>query len=185
MDKVEYENLRRETLEKQAQYLRDNSEIGAWVKTRKMLLRFLQGYWILHFVLSMVIMALQHSLTGGVAGVEIFKLLFQLFWMFIFVNPRGNWRLGIMLYVSAVFNFMLLIQNGKMVLELFSYLPALPVLSMLLYGLLIAMEVLAPFLLLVIAIYLTVPKKHREWSERAEVMYKSTAQELNDMVNKR
>lgn len=185
MDKAEYENLRRETLERQEQYLRDNPEIGAWVKTKKALLRLIQVYWILHFALYMVIMLQQQSLTWGMAGVETVKLLFQLLWMLVWLNPRGRWQLGVMLYVSAAFNLVLLMQEGQILLKTIHYLFYMPFLSMLLYGALMVLEVLVPFLLLVIAIYLTVPKKHREWSDRAWAMYSSAASGLNDTVNKR
>lgn len=185
MDKTEYENLRRETLEKQEQYLRENPEIGAWVRKKKLLLRFLQGYWILHFMLYLLIMVQQQSLTWSLVGMEIFKLLFQLLWMLIWVNPRGRWQLGVMLYVSAAFNLALLMQQGQMLLKTIHYLLSMPFLSMLIYGALMLLEVLVPFLLLGIAVYLTAPKKHREWSDQAWAMYSSTAPGLNDVVNKR
>ena len=182
MDKIEFEKKRQEVLLRQSQFLEENPEIGAWVKTKKILFRFLAVYIMLHAAVSIGIMVWLKNLTVGAAGVEIIKLLFMLLWLKLFLNERGGWRLNVMLYVSAAYNFITLIQNKDLVLGVIEYLPFMSLVPALLYAILIAMETLIPIVLLAIAIYLTVPRKHREWSEQAEAMYKTTMQDLRDAV---
>lgn len=180
MDKTEFEKKRQEVLLRQKQFLEENPTIGAWVKTKKILFRFLAVYIMLHTAVSIGIMVWLKNFTVGAAGVEIVKLLFMLLWLKLFLNDRGGWRLNIMLYVSAAYNFMTLVQNKNLLLGVIEYLPFMPPVPALLYIILMIMEALLPILLLVIAIYLTVPGKHREWSEQAESMYKATMQDLRD-----
>lgn len=180
MDKTEFEKKRQEVLLRQEQFLRDNPTIGTWVKIKKILFRFLAIYVMLHTAVSIGIMIWLKELTVGAAGVEIIKLLFMLLWLKLFLNDRGGWRLNIMLYVSAAYNFITLIQNKDLLLGVIEYLPFMPLVPALLYVILMVMETLLPILLLAIAIYLTVPGKHREWSEQAEAMYKTTIQDLRD-----
>ncbi len=182
MDKAEFESRHQEMFRQQSRFFEDNPEIRKWVETKKILFWVLAGYWIVHWVVSIIIMIQMQNLTAAVAGIEIFKMLFQLLWMKVFLNHMGSWRLNIMLYVSAVYNGVMLIQNGRMVLESISYFPYMSFGSVLLYCILIGMEVLAPLLLLAVAIYLTVPSRHRKWSEQVEAMYKETTQVLQDTV---
>ena len=184
MDKNEYKKQRQITLQKQEQFLIDNPEIGKWVKMKKLLFRLLAGYWIFHTVISIIIMAMQQMLTVSEITRTVFILLFQLMWMAVFMNPRGGWRISLILYFSAVYNLFKLAQNGAIMLETASYLPNMPSTVALAYGILMLTEVLVPFLLLAAAIYLTAFSNHREWSERAEEMYKETFQELQDTIKK-
>lgn len=184
MDKAEFERQRQSILQEQEQFLVDNPEIGKWVKTKKILFRFLAGYYTIHTVISIAIMAMQQSLTVMEAVKYIVFLLFQLLWMAAFMNPRGGWRINLILYIAAAYNFYLLISNGAIMIETVSYLPYVPLSVALIYGILILMETLFPFILLAVAIYLTAFRNHREWSEQAEAMYKETAQVLQDAVKK-
>lgn len=184
MDKGEFKRQRQIILQKQEQFLIDNSEIGKWVKMKKLLFRILAGYWIFHTVISIIIMAMQQMLTVSETTRTVFLLLFQLLWMAAFMNPRGGWRLNLILYISAAYNLLMLVRNGAIMLETASYLPNMPFSVALAYGILIIMEILAPFLLLAAAIYLTAFSNHREWSEQAEEMYKETFQELQDTIKK-
>lgn len=184
MDKAEFERKRQSILQEQEQFLADNPEIGRWVKTKKILFRFLAGYWILHTAISIIIMAMQQSLTVMEAAKAVFLLLFQLLWMGAFMNSRGGWRINLILYAAAACNFYLLISNGAIMMETVSYLPDIPLPLALAYGMLMLMETLVPFILLAIAIYLTAFRSHREWSEQAEAMYKETMQALQDAVKK-
>lgn len=129
-------------------------------------------------------MAMQQMLTVSEITRTVFILLFQLMWMAVFMNPRGGWRISLILYFSAVYNLFKLAQNGAIMLETASYLPNMPSTVALAYGILMLTEVLVPFLLLAAAIYLTAFSNHREWSERAEEMYKETFQELQDTIKK-
>ncbi|MDE7284743.1 MAG: hypothetical protein K2N85_14340 [Lachnospiraceae bacterium] len=184
MDKNEYKKQRQITLQKQEQFLIDNPEIGKWVKMKKLLFRLLAGYWIFHTVISIIIMAMQQMLTVSEITRMVFMLLFQLLWMAAFMNPRGGWRLNLILYISAAYNLLMLVKNGAIMMETASYLPYMPLTVALTYGVLMLMEILVPFLLLAAAIYLTAFSNHREWSEQAEEMYKETFQELQDTVKK-
>lgn len=184
MDKEEYKRQRQFTLQKQEQFLVENPEIGKWVKMKKLLFRLLAGYWIFHTVISIIIMAMQQMLTVSEMTRTVFILLFQLLWIAAFMNPRGGWRINLILYISAAYNLLMLVRNGAIMLQTASYLPNIPFTVALAYVILMLTEILAPFILLATAIYLTAFSNHREWSEQAEEMYKETFQELQDTIKK-
>lgn len=181
MDQATKEALeaqRQEILQRRAQFFADHPELDTWMKTKKIIYRFMAGYLIVHSILSIIAMALTQNLTGMALTSEIVKCLFGLFWLLLFLNPTGtvSWRLHIMLYVSAVYNLVLLLNNSDILRETILMLPQMPLGYMLLYGSLLVMETLFPFLLLVIATYLIAFPKHREWSEQVEAMLKSPMQ---------
>lgn len=181
MDQAEKEALeaqRQEILQRRARFFIDNPELAAWMKTKKMIYRFLAGYLILHTVLSIVVMALSETLTGKYFAMDIAKCLFGLFWLYLFTNTSGtgSWRLHVMLYVSAVGNLMTVLNNSDIVRGILLALPQMQPGYMLLYGTLMVMEILYPALLFIIATYLMAFRKHREWSEQVEAMYKSSIQ---------
>lgn len=185
MDQAEKEALeaqRQEILQRRAQFFIDNPELAAWMKTKKMIYRFLAGYLILHAALSIVILALSEILTGKDFGMEIAKCLFGLFWLYLFTNPSGtgSWRLHVMLYVSAAGNLMTLLNNRVIIRSTFLALQQIQPRYILLYGALMVMEILYPALLFIIATYLMAFRKHREWSEQVEAMYKSSIQGTTD-----
>lgn len=180
MDQAEKEALesqRQEILQRRAQFFINNPELAAWMKTKKMIYRFLAGYLILHTVLSIVVMALSEILTGRDFGIGIAKCLFGLFWLYLFTNTSGtgSWRLHVMLYVSAVGNLMTVLNNRAIIRSVILTLPQMQPGYMLLYVLLV-MEILYPALLFIIATYLMAFRKHREWSEQVEAMFKSSIQ---------
>lgn len=184
MDQAEKEALeaqRREIMQRRAQFFIDNPELAAWTKTKKIIYWFLAGYLILHSVLSIVVMTMSGILTSRDLIMELVKCLFGMFWLFLFTNPSGtgNWRLHVMLYVSAAGNLMTVLNNSALVQDVLLTLPQMQIGYMLLYGGLIVMELLYPALLFIIATYLIAFRKHREWSEQVEAMYKSSIREMS------
>lgn len=177
-DKAALEAQRQEILQRRAQFFADNPELNTWMKTKKIIYRFLAGYLVLHALLSIVIMAVSQTLTGQSLSIEVIKCLFGLFWLLVFVNPSGtgSWRLHVMLYVSAVYNLVTMLNNSATIRDIILALPQMQPGYMLLYGCLIVMDILYPVLLLIIATYLMAFRKHREWSEQVEAMYKSSMQ---------
>lgn len=180
MDKAEFIRKRQEILERQAQFLEERPEIGRLVRMKKIFLRVLMGIIILHFIFSICIMVSMQGFTAFDIGSEVFKLPFMLLWVFLFLNPRGSWTWNLMLYVSAVVNFGLVVQNREVMLGVLTNLSYLAIHSRVLYAAIMFLEVLLPFVLLGFALYLTVPMKHRVMAEVAANMYKETMAELQD-----
>lgn len=182
MDKAEFKRKRQEILQRQEQFLEENPEIGRFVRMKKIFWRILMGIIILHFIITICLMVLMPGFSAYDIGMEVFKLPFMLLWLFVFMSPRGDWRLNLMLYVSAAVNFGLVVQNRELMLDVLTNLPYLSMPSGLLYAVVMFLEVLLPFVLLGVALYLTVPMKHRVIAETAANMYKETMTELQDAV---
>lgn len=175
--KQEIEIKRQKALEYRAQFLRENPEIESWIKKRKTLLLIVVIYWILHTVISLIFMVQMQSLTGTQATGEIVKLLFQLLWLWVFMNPQGGWRFNLILYFWALINLATLLSQLR---DMMAFLPNVS--QMPLLGVLMIMEILVPFLLFGAAIYLTAIPDHRRMSEQIETVGKKIAEQLRNEV---
>lgn len=175
--KQEIEIKRQKALEYRAQFLRENPEIESWIKKRKTLLLIVVIYWILHTVISLIVMVQMQSLTGTQALGEIVKLLFQLLWLWVFMNPQGGWRFNLILYFWGLANLATLLAQLGDVLGSLPYISQMPLL-----GVLMIMEILVPFLLFGAAIYLTAIPNHRKMSEQIETVGKQIAEQLKGEV---
>ncbi len=176
MDKAEYDILRRQALAEKEQLYQAEPDVAAWVKKKGLIFKVVAGYWILHAALLAALMMQMDSMDGF--GMEIFKLLFQLLWIWVFMAPEGSWRLSVILYFSALMNFATLLQYPG---GFASILDCIREMSLL--GVVMLMESLVPVLLLGIAIYLTAIPRHRELSERAEAISKETAEKIKKYMN--
>lgn len=175
MDKQELERQRGQILAERQQFYSNHPELADWVKKRKIIRNILLIYWILHSVISFILMMQMQTMDG--IGMEVFKLLIQLFWLFLFLNPEGSWKINLIVYIWAVSNFALLLMNASNMLDTIQYIPYMPLL-----GVVMLMEFLVPFLLLGVALYLTAVPKHRAMSEEVEDMLKGTMQKMKDMT---
>lgn len=171
MTKQEREMQRTQMLAEREQFYRNYPEISRWVKTRRTLRNLLLAFWILHTVLSLILFAQMQALDN--VNMEVFKLVMQLFWLCVFLNPEGGWKMNLIVYVWALTNFGLLAMNASDMLETLPYLSQMPLLGVVMF-----MEALIPFLLLALALYLTVPAKHRAMSEQLENRAKETMQKM-------
>lgn len=163
MDNQEIARRQRQVLEEQRQLLaKENPEVANWIKTKKVIRNVLLLYLALHTVFTIIVM-LQAETSGSIA-MEIFKLLFQMMWLCVFVNPEGSWKLSLIVYFWALANLAILLQAAGDLIGSLPYIFVLPA-----YGIVVIMEILAPFLFLVVAIYLTAFPKHRNWSEQAKM----------------
>lgn len=178
MDQAEYKMEREKALRQQEQFLSENPEIRRLVMTKKIFLRFLIGYLIVHFGLTVCIRVQQGDFTGFTAAAEAVKLLFQMLWLCLFLNYAGNWKQNLMLFISALYNLAVLLQNSKLLREVVSYLPYMERSTGLMYGSTLLMEALIPFILAGMGFWLTVPRRNRELSEEAAAMYQETLQNL-------
>lgn len=173
MDKAEYDMLRRQALAEREQFYKTNPDVAAWVKRKSLLFKVVAGYWVVHGALQAALMMQMDSMDGF--GTEIFKLLFQLFWIWVFMAPEGGWRQSVILYFSALMNFAILLQYPGGIASILDCIT-----EMSLLGVVMLMEALVPLLLLGIAIYLTAIPKHRELSERAEAVRKTVTESINN-----
>ena len=83
-----------------------------------------------------------------------------------------------MLYVMAAYDFAALLRNSKAMEELAEYLSCLSVASGMAYRALMWMEVIYPLILLVMALWLTVPRRNRELSEEISAMFQESVKDL-------
>lgn len=104
MDKEEFKRLRQQLIDQEKQYYSENPDIGALVKTKRIIRRVVSIFWVLHSVLTLLVMLQMHTLTGFGVGLEIFKLLFQLLILNAVLSPEIGWRVHLLMYLYAAAN---------------------------------------------------------------------------------
>lgn len=180
MDKInkeQYENWKQQFLEDKRKAYEAEPDVYNLVKTKRLFWRILAVYWGVHFILT-IINSIQLQLDTNYL-LEIAKTLFQVFWLYVFISPEGNWRINVMLYVSAAYNLVMGINIYRQSLQgvlpqVFQEMPLL--------GILFLMEILIPFLFFGMAFYLTLPKVHREQAERVQMIIKSLQEEYKNKM---
>lgn len=177
MSKEQYANLKQQFLEEKRKAYEAEPAVYNLVKTKRLFWRILAIYWGVHFILT-IINSIQMQLDTNYL-LEIVKTLFQVFWLYVFISPEGNWRINVMLYVSAAYNLVMGINVYQQSLQgvlpqVFQEMPLL--------GILFLMEILIPFLFLGMAFYLTLPKAHREQAERVQMIIKSLQEEYKNKI---
>lgn len=176
MTKEEHAALKQQFMEERERTYDAEPEVKNWIKTKRNVFRILAVYWMIHAVLSSV--ALHQIGSGFNLLTDVLAPLFQIFWLYVFISPNGTWRINMVLYFWALSNLALNLNNYMhnlrgYLLEMIAQTPVL--------GVVFGMEVLVPFLFLAIACYLTLPKLHREWSERAEQIQKELSASFKAM----
>ena len=175
MDQKEQIQKQRQMISEQRRlFYEENPDLARWVKNKRVIRNIILIYWALHTIFTIIVM-LQMGSPGSIV-LEIVKLLFQMLWICVFVNPEGSWRFSLILYLWALGNFVMLLQQGKDIMAALSYISYQP-----LYGIILIMEVMVPFLFLAIAIYLTALPKNRELSERVYELQKQTSEMIKKM----
>ena len=172
--KEQIQQMRQMAVEQRRQFYEENPDLARWVKTKRVIRNIILIYWVLHTVLTIIVM-LQMGSSGRIV-LEIAKLLFQMLWICAFINPEGSWRFSLILYLWALGNFVMLLQQGTNIMNSLAYISYQP-----LYGIILIMEALVPFLFLVTAIYLTALPKNRELSERVYEMQKQISENLKKL----
>lgn len=179
MNKEQYANWKQQFLEDKRKAYEAEPDVYNLVKTKRLFWRILAVYWGVHFILT-IINSIQMQLDTNYL-LEIAKTLFQVFWLYVFISPEGNWRINVMLYVSAAYNLVMGINIYRqslqgILLQVFQEMPLL--------GILFLMEILIPFIFLGMALYLTIPKSHKQQAERVQMIIKSLQEEYkNKMEN--
>lgn len=170
MTKEEHAALKQQFLEEKERAYDAEPEVKSWIEKKKRVFRFMAVYWVIHAVLSGV--ALYQMGSGIHFLTEVLAPLFQIFWLYVLISPSGTWRVNAVLYFLALYNAVMNLNNYMNNLQ--GYLLEM-VIQMPVMGAVFGMEILVPVLFLGIACYLTLPKAHREWSERAEQIQKEVA----------
>jgi len=176
MTKEEHALLKQRLREEKERAYKEEPEVKNWIEKKRMVFRFFAVYWIVHAVLSS---AALHQLGAGFNFLtDVLAPLFQIFWLYVFISPNGTWRINLVLYFWALYNLMLNLNNYLHNLQgyLLEAIRQTPVL-----GAVFGMEVLVPFLFLATACYFTLPKPHRDLSERAGQLQKELAERFKAM----
>lgn len=171
--KEQIQQQRQMMVEQRRQFYEENPDLARWVKNKRIIRNSILIYWVLHTALTIIVM-LQMESSGSIV-LEIVKLLFQMLWICVFVSPEGSWRFSLILYFWALGNLGMLLQHGSDIMDSLAYISYQP-----LYGIVLLMEVMVPFLFLAIAIYLTALPKNRELSERVAEFQK----QMSEMIKK-
>lgn len=180
MDKAEYIRKRKEILMRQAQIFKEKPEIGRYVKVKKIALWVLAAIIGFHGGVEVWLLFLMPGFSGYDVGREIIKALFLIAMLYVLLNLRGSWRRILILYAYAALNLGMLIQYREGIMDVivnhkYMSMPIGP-----LYVAMILMEALLPIMLLVFALYLTVPLKHQVIADVVANMYKEDMEELRD-----
>lgn len=171
MTKEEHQALKKQFLEEKQRVYDAEPQVKNWIEKKRTIFRVMAVYWIIHAVLSSV--ALHQMGSGFNLLIDIVRPLFQLFWLYVFISPNGTWRINLVLYFWALTNLALNLNNYMQTLQgyFWEITGQMPVL-----GIVFGMEALVPFLFLGVAGYFTLPKKHRELSERAQTIQKELSE---------
>lgn len=168
MDKQLYEQQRQWIIAEEKRLYAAEPEVKMWINRKRMIFRFLAGFWMTHAILT-VICIVQTPVEGMSIGTEVARHLFQIFWLYVCINPKGTWRLSLILFWYGMTNFVLVVMNYSdnlqgYVGELMKMMP--------LHGVVFILELMVPYVLFGVAGYLTLPKKHRKLSDRANEINK-------------
>jgi len=109
----------------------------------------------------------------------VLKPLFSIAWFAFFISPTAHWKMGLMFYVSAIYNAMDIVkaymnQGGFSV-----YFQNGP-----LWAIYLIMAILIPVLFLILAIWITIPQKNKELSEKAQELNKEFVENLKKVNGK-
>ena len=177
MDNQAFKEQRSQIMAEIEQFYVENPEVGNLVHKKRLLRRIVVIFWVLHTVFSLLLMAQIQTLDGMEAAKEIFKLLFQLLWLFAFMSPEGGWRIHLILYFWSLANFGMLFMNYSDMIATLPYVATMPLLGVVMF-----MEVVVPFLLLGVALYFTLPASHRCLSEEAEMNRKAASEKMRQLM---
>lgn len=163
MDKQVYKQQKQRFLEEKRRLYAEEPKVERWVRTKQKIFFFMAVYIIVHTLL--IIITIHQVPADGVnMGTEVVKLLFALFWLLVCINPWGGWKISAILYWSGFMSLVGVISNyNDLYKDLGLYLSSMPC-----YGIALIMELLAPFLFLGVAGYLTLSVKNRKLAERAQ-----------------
>lgn len=176
MDRKELARQQKQMVDaERARFLAMNPDVATWIQIKKTIRNAVLIYCVLHSVFTVILM-LSMEPHGNIA-MEVARLLFQMLWVCVFINPEGNWQLSLILYLWALSNFGMLLQYAKDIMDTVAYIFYQPV-----YGVVVVLEVMAPFLFLAVAVFLTAFPRNRQLSERASAFQKQLAEMVKQMA---
>ena len=199
MDHQEQVRQQRQIIDEQRRrYYEMNPDVARWIKRKRVIRNIALIYCALHTIITIILMLMMEP--SGSIGMEAAKLLFQMLWICVFINPEGSWRFSLILYLWALTNFAMAIKYIVDIADTAAYIfwsmanfvsvlssatvttsAIMDVSYLLLYGAVLIMELLAPLLFLVAAVYLTAFPMHREWSERASEFQKQMTESIKQL----
>ena len=176
----QYQIMKEELFKRKELFYVENPELKKWVDTKKLLLKCLRVFLVLHQIIFLVVMFQMQDMTGWQK--EVFKVLFWWFLVGVLMRPEGNWKRGLIFYIWAGVNILAwmpqLLEFQDVLAEVLYWFSNMP-----LAGILFIMEFLMLFLFLVLGIYLTAFKKNREMSEAVEEGIKEITMAVNALIN--
>lgn len=170
MTKEQYADFKRQFLEEKQKAYEAEPDVYRLIKTKRLFWRILAVCLAIHCALTIIASIQIQSDINYLF--EILRTLFQIFWLYVFISPEGTWRLNIMLYISAAYNLITVINQSRSSLQdvfpqFIQFIQEMPI-----FGILLFMEVLLPVVFLGIALYLTLPGAHRKQAERVQEIIK-------------
>ncbi len=177
MSNEELREKQQEVMDEYKRKLSSNSAVSKWVNQKKMIrligVIFLLAYFGIQYL------AFQSVKAEINVALLVVKALFGIFWFTFFILPTGPWKASLMFYLSAAYNFADIVnfymKNGDFSFY-FSNGPMLEIYFI--------MSVLIPILFLLLACWLTIPKKNRELADQAQELNKEYIENVKQLNSK-
>ena len=149
-------------------------EVKKWINHKKIIrsigIVYLLAYFGIEYIAYISVDADINLVRLGV------KALFAIAWFALFIMPTGAWKLGLMFFVSAIYNTMGIIKAFENLNGFDMYFENGP-----LWSIYFIMSILVPILFFALGCWLTIPKKHKDLSDRAMELNKEYVEELKQM----
>lgn len=161
MNSEELKAKQQEAIDQYKRALESEPEVKKWVDHKKKLRLFAILYLLAYYVVEFMA---YNSVNADINMTRlVVKFLFGVFWMSLFLLPTAAWKVSDIFYISAIWNFFSLakLYGNQKDFSIYFQHGAL-------YSIFFIMSVAIPVLQLVLACWLTIPKKHRELADRAQ-----------------
>lgn len=176
MNKVEFKEKQKEIMTAYQNKIEAEPEVKKWIDHKK-ILRYVGVIYILIYFGIEICAILSINAQPEYTRL-LLKAAFCILWYLFFISPSASWKLGIMFYVSAIYNSMNVITAYTKYNGFDTYFQNGP-----LWAIYFIMSILLIVLFFVLACWLTIPKKNRELSDRAQELFKEYSEDVKQLNN--
>lgn len=161
MNNEELRVKQQEVLEQYKRNIDAQPDVKKWISHKKILcliaIIFIATYYVVEY--------LAYNSVNAEINVRrlAIKAIFAILWMSLFLFPTAAWKVNLIFYASAIWNFVSLFRMDFNQREISAYFQNGPLIAIF-----FIMSVAIPILLLVLACWLTIPKRNRELADRAQ-----------------
>lgn len=176
MTKEELQEKQKAVIEEYNQSIEANPDVKKWISTKRKLTLIAIIYVVAYYIIEYLAYTSVNSEIS--IGRLVVRAIIAVGWFVLFLIPNANWKANLIFYVSAAYNFLSLIKILTGNIDVGAYFSNGPFLAIF-----FVMSVAMPFLILALACWLTIPKKNRELSDKAQKLSNVYAENLK-AINK-